>query len=71
MSRGAAAMSKANFIGTDYESEMPFDQCSFDGIMGLGFKDLSMGQGFNMVDDVVSQRSLPMPSAPCEPGVIS
>jgi len=50
---------KANFIGTDYESEMPFDQCSFDGIMGLGFKDLSMGEGFNMVDDIVSQRSLP------------
>jgi len=50
---------KAHFIGTDYESEMPFDQCSFDGIMGLGFKDLSMGDGFNMVDDVVSQHSLP------------
>jgi len=50
---------KANFIGTDYESEFPFDQCSFDGIMGLGFKDLSMGDGFNMVDDVVSQHSLP------------
>lgn len=49
----------ANFIGTDYESEMPFDQCSFDGIMGLGFKDLSMGEGFNMVDDVVGQHSLP------------
>jgi hypothetical protein len=27
--------------------------------MGLGFKDLSMGPGFNMVDDVVSQHSLP------------
>jgi len=50
---------KSNFIGTDYESEMPFDQCSFDGIMGLGFKDLSMGDGFNMVDDVVAQHSLP------------
>jgi hypothetical protein len=54
-----SACYKANFIGTDYESEMPFDQCSFDGIMGLGFKDLSMGSGFNMVDDVVSQHSLP------------
>merc|ERR1719160_321361 len=54
-----SACMKANFIGTDYESDMPFEQCSFDGIMGLGFKDLSMGEGFNMVDDIVSQRSLP------------
>jgi hypothetical protein len=53
------ACMKANFIGTDYESEMPFDQCSFDGIMGLGFRDLSMGPGFNMVDDVVLQHALP------------
>jgi len=54
-----SACYKANFIGTDYESEMPFDQCSFDGIMGLGFKDLSMGDGFNIVDDVVAQHALP------------
>merc|ERR1719160_1475010 len=58
LSQDSACM-KANFIGTDYESEMPFDQCAFDGIMGLGFKDLSMGPGFNMVDDVVSQHALP------------
>jgi hypothetical protein len=58
LSQESACM-QANFIGTDYESEMPFDQCSFDGIVGLGFKDLSMGPGFNMVDDVVSQHSLP------------
>jgi len=58
LSQESACM-KANFIGTDYESEMPFDSCSFDGIMGLGFRDLSMGPGFNMVDDVVSQHSLP------------
>merc|ERR1719440_247915 len=57
--QGQKGCYKANFIGTDYESEMPFDQCAFDGIMGLGFKDLSMGPGFNMVDDVVSQHSLP------------
>lgn len=58
LSQESACMD-ANFIGTDYESDMPFEQCSFDGIMGLGFKDLSMGDGFNMVDDIVSQRSLP------------
>jgi hypothetical protein len=50
---------KAHFIGTDYESDEPFNSCSFDGIMGLGFKDLSIGEGFNMIDDVVSQHSLP------------
>lgn len=55
----AVSCYKANFIGTDYESEMPFDQCQFDGIMGMGFKDLSMGAGFNLIDDVVSQHSLP------------
>jgi saccharopepsin len=54
-----SACMNANFIGTDYESDMPFDQCSFDGIMGLGFKDLSMGEGFNMVDDIVKQSALP------------
>jgi len=55
---GSSCMT-ANFIGTDQETEMPFIQCSFDGIMGLGFKDLSMGDGFNMVDDIVAQHSLP------------
>jgi hypothetical protein len=55
---GSSCMT-ANFIGTDQETEMPFIQCSFDGIMGLGFKDLSMGEGFNMVDDIVAQHSLP------------
>lgn len=48
----------ANFIGTDTESDAPFEQCRFDGIMGLGFKDLSMGSGFNMVDDFVGQQTL-------------
>lgn len=56
---GDRACLKANFIGTDYESDEPFGSCRFDGIMGLGFKDLSMGDGFNMVDDVVLQHSLP------------
>jgi hypothetical protein len=42
----------ANFIATTQETEMPFIQCTFDGIMGLGFEDLSMGPGFNMVDDL-------------------
>mmetsp|Transcript_13598 Transcript_13598/g.29949 ORF Transcript_13598/g.29949 Transcript_13598/m.29949 type:complete len:518 (+) Transcript_13598:38-1591(+) len=48
----------ANFIAADKESDAPFAQCSFDGIMGLGFSDLSMGNGFNMVDDIVAQRTM-------------
>lgn len=55
----SSACMTANFVGTDMETESPFAQCSFDGIMGLGFKDLSMGVGFNMVDDIVAQGSLP------------
>jgi len=47
-----SACYNANFIATTQETEMPFVQCSFDGIMGLGFSDLSMGPGFNMVDDL-------------------
>mmetsp|Transcript_147258 Transcript_147258/g.274301 ORF Transcript_147258/g.274301 Transcript_147258/m.274301 type:complete len:556 (-) Transcript_147258:58-1725(-) len=57
LAEGSACMT-ANFVGTDMESDSPFAQCSFDGIMGLGFKDLSMGDGFNMVDDIVAQGSL-------------
>jgi len=34
----------------DQMSDKPFDNIPFDGIMGLGFKDLSMGEGFNIVD---------------------
>jgi len=52
------ACMKASFIGTDQETDSPFLHCNFDGIMGLGFKDLSMGPGFNMVDDISMQHSL-------------
>ena len=36
------------------ETDAPFASCAFDGIMGLGFEDLSMGKGFNMVNDFFS-----------------
>merc|ERR1719188_2284706 len=49
----------ANFIATTSESDEPFNSCSFDGIMGLGFPDLSMGNGFNMMDDFVAASTLP------------
>jgi len=42
----------ADFIAADMMSTEPFQEIPFDGIMGLGFKDLSMGNGFNIVDDL-------------------
>lgn len=49
----------ANFLQTTSETDEPFMQCSFDGIMGLGFPDLSMGPGFNMVEAFATAGSLP------------
>jgi hypothetical protein len=49
----------ANFIAADRESTEPFDLIPFDGIMGLGFADLSMGEGFNIVDDLQAKGALP------------
>jgi len=50
---------EANFIAADRETTEPFQEIPFDGIMGLGFKDLSMGDGFNIVDDLVAKGSMP------------
>ena len=47
----------ANFIAADKMSTEPFQEIPFDGIMGLGFEDLSMGKGFNIVDDLDSKAS--------------
>merc|ERR1719188_465299 len=49
---GDALCFDANFIAADQMSTEPFQEIPFDGIMGLGFKDLSMGAGFNIVDDL-------------------
>lgn len=48
-----------SFIAADRESTEPFQEIPFDGIMGLGFKDLSMGDGFNLVDDLNKNGNLP------------
>jgi hypothetical protein len=45
---------QAAFIAAKAESPMPFQEIPFDGIMGMGFKDLSMGQGFNIPDNLVA-----------------
>jgi len=49
----------ANFIAADKMSIEPFSEIPFDGIMGLGFKDLSMGEGFNIVDDLQTRTNIP------------
>jgi saccharopepsin len=49
----------SSFIAADKESTEPFQEIPFDGIMGLGFKDLSMGEGFNIIDDLYAKGQLP------------
>merc|ERR1719161_535685 len=47
-----SSCSKVNFMTAIQETDEPFQDCDFDGIMGLGFADLSMGQGFNILDEL-------------------
>lgn len=49
----------AGFIAATHESEEPFKDIPFDGIMGMGFEDLSMGDGFNIVGDLQTKGALP------------
>ncbi|CAE7779778.1 Ctse [Symbiodinium pilosum] len=51
--------SQVRFIGSVEQSAIPFSSTPFDGILGLGFKDLSMGQNFNILDDMYETGSLP------------
>lgn len=56
---GEALCFDANFIAADKMTTEPFQEIPFDGIMGLGFKDLSMGDGFNIVDDLQTRANVP------------
>jgi len=56
---GESMCFEGNFIAATQESTEPFQEIPFDGIMGLGFKDLSMGAGFNIVDDLQAKGNLP------------
>lgn len=51
---GPQLCSKVRFLAATEESTEPFSQTVFDGVLGLGFVDLSMGKGFNVVDDMLS-----------------
>jgi len=56
---GESLCSKVRFIASSQQSPEPFSETPFDGILGMGFKDLSMGQGFNIVDDLNTGGQLP------------
>lgn len=56
---GDALCTEARFIAANEQSPEPFEETPFDGILGLGFKDLSMGKGFNIVDDLEDSNQLP------------
>ena len=48
------------FVAATQQSAEPFSETPFDGILGLGFKDLSMGEHFNILDDLNAKGQLPM-----------
>lgn len=54
-----SACSKVHFIGADKESDDPFMSMPFDGLLGLGFSELSIGDSFNILDTLVGKGSLP------------
>merc|ERR1719160_467738 len=56
---GGSICSQVRFIAANEESPEPFEETPFDGIMGMGFNDLSMGKGFNIVDDLNDSGQLP------------
>jgi len=51
--------SEIRFVAATQQSPEPFSQTPFDGILGLGFKDLSMGKQFNIVDDLNDGGQMP------------
>merc|ERR1719335_535408 len=53
------ACTTARFVGATRETDQPFMSTEFDGILGLGFSDLSMGPSFNIVEDLKSSGALP------------
>lgn len=52
------ACSTVRFVGATQETDQPFMATQFDGILGLGFSDLSMGPGFNIIEDIKKSGSL-------------
>lgn len=51
--------SDVRFVAATAQSPEPFSETPFDGILGLGFRDLSMGEHFNIVDELNANSQLP------------
>lgn len=51
--------SKVRFIASTQQTAQPFSTTPFDGILGLGFKDLSLGNHFNILDSLLQTGHLP------------
>jgi len=47
------------FVASTVQSTSPFSTTPFDGILGLGFQDLSMGDNFNILDSLNKAGQLP------------
>lgn len=41
---------KGNFVSAFYETEQPFSQFIFDGVMGMAFKEMSQGSDFSLIE---------------------
>lgn len=52
--------SQVRFVAATQQSAEPFSETPFDGILGLGFDDLSMGKRFNILDELNANNQLPM-----------
>jgi len=49
---------RGNFVAATEESDEPFSLVPFDGIFGLSLPQMSEGAGFNIMDDMVSDKVL-------------
>jgi len=49
---------RGNFVAATEESDEPFSLVPFDGIFGLSLPQMSEGGGFNIMDDMVSEKVL-------------
>jgi len=56
---GSSLCINATFIAAETESTKPFSDLPFDGIMGLGFGELSMGEDFNILNRLFAKGELP------------
>lgn len=54
-----SACTPMRFIASTRQTSAPFAHLEFDGIVGLGFPALAEGQGFNLLQEMVKDGTLP------------